>query len=66
MDSELMSIAIGDEVYYEENEHAVQGRVTDFNRALGLIQVVPLDGIIKFKKWISNQSILSEDEIIWE
>ncbi len=66
MDEIEMTVTIGENIYYEENKHAVEGRVIAFDRELGMIRVMPLEGLIKFKKWISCQDVLSEDEISWD
>lgn len=60
---EEITISIGQNIYYLEGEFAVEARVTSFNKALRIVEVVPLEGLIKFKKWISVEDVLLEDEI---
>jgi hypothetical protein len=60
---EEITITIGQNIYYREGEYAVEGRVTAVNELLEIVEVAPLEGLIKFKKWISVEDILSEDEI---
>lgn len=59
---ELTTFAIGQEIFFFNNDILLPATIKDFNYQLELALIVP-DGIIKSERWISIDEIFSQEEL---
>jgi hypothetical protein len=59
---ELTTFAIGQEIFFFNNDILLPATIKDFNYQLELALIDP-DGIIKSERWISIYKIFSQEEL---